>query len=127
MCGKKLRNLLLLSLVLLLLFLPLSLQADVKLTDAEFNELMTLIQESKAKEKKANETIQTLQTELKSWQEKQKAISKSQARDLAELNKYLKKLKSGLNLGIDAGILAVPGENSKLQLGFYAGIALQFQ
>ncbi len=128
MCGTKSKNgwLVVLSVAFLSLCSPEYLLADVVLTDAEFNELTTLIQESKAKEKKTNETIRTLETELKIWREKQELISKSLSKDSAELSKYLKKLKSGLGLGIDAGVLAIPDRNSKLQLGFYAGVNLLF-
>ncbi len=133
MCGIKSRNLSLLLVGFLSLCSPQYLLADVVLTDAEYSELMTLIQDSKEKEKSAEEKIESLQTELKSgqlelrnWRDRQSKISESQAKDLAELSKYLKKLRGGPSLGIDAGVLAVPDINRKLQLGMYTGISFNF-
>ncbi len=133
MCGIKSKNGWLLLVSLLLLALPVYLLADVVLTDSEYSELITFIRDSRAKEKSAEEKIESLQTELKNgqlelknWQDKQSKISESQAKDLAELSKFLKKLRGGPSLGIDAGVIAVPGMIGKLQLGFYAGVNLQF-
>ncbi len=138
MCGTRLKNGWFL-LGLLLLALPVYLQAG-DYDNLNRKELINLV-ESLEKElipadnktielesnlEKAENDLALAQDMLTKAESSQKKLADTYQMLAKSYEKLSKSLDQGLSLGIDAGVIAVPGSTGKLQLGFYAGVNLQF-